>query len=175
MLADHFVRMDAGDGRQRSFNNEALQTLMLYHWPGNVRELKNVVDRAKIIADGDVIGKDAIILDSAFISPPGLGPMPPMMPLAPPASSRYGDPAPMGGYGELPPRDPAYFDLNDRQRRLIDYLKAYGSIRNRDYYELMKVSKSTGWRDLKDLIKREIVQVHGKGKGSVYTLKEREG
>ena len=73
-------------------------------------------------------------------------------------------------FSESPPFDPLYLDLNDRQRKLIEYLKTYGSIRNRDYYEIMKVSKSTGWRDIKDLIKREILVSHGKGKGSVYTL-----
>ena len=61
-----------------------------------------------------------------------------------------------------------------RQRKLIEYLKTYGSIRNRDYYEIMQVSKSTGWRDIKDLIERSILQAHGKGKGSIYTLKDKE-
>ena len=72
---------------------------------------------------------------------------------------------------ELPP-EPYYFDLNERQRRLVEHLKMYGSIRNRDYYEIMQVSKSTGWRDIKDLIDRNVVDSHGKGKGSVYTLRK---
>jgi DeoR/GlpR family transcriptional regulator of sugar metabolism len=67
-----------------------------------------------------------------------------------------------------------YFQLNERQRLLVEWLEAYGSIRNRDYYEKMNVSKSTGWRDLKDLIDREIILVHGKGKGSVYSLNKKK-
>lgn len=34
---------------------DALQSLKAYPWPGNVRQLINVLDRAKILADGDVI------------------------------------------------------------------------------------------------------------------------
>ena len=30
------------------------------------------------------------------------------------------------------PTEPYYFDLNERQRKLLEYLKTYGSIRNRD-------------------------------------------
>ena len=29
--------------------------LMTYHWPGNVRELENTIERAVLVADGDVI------------------------------------------------------------------------------------------------------------------------
>ena len=89
---------------------------------------------------------------------------------------------PLGGGRAVPPApgmpempaEPYYFDLNERQRKLIEYLKTYGSIRNRDYYEIMQVSKSTGWRDIKNLIERGIVQSHGKGKGSIYTLIDKD-
>jgi Nif-specific regulatory protein len=29
--------------------------LMAYHWPGNVRELQNVLERAVLVCDGDVV------------------------------------------------------------------------------------------------------------------------
>ena len=29
--------------------------LMAYHWPGNVRELQNVMERAVLVCDGDVV------------------------------------------------------------------------------------------------------------------------
>ena len=32
-----------------------MQLLERYHWPGNVRELRNVIERATIVAKGDVI------------------------------------------------------------------------------------------------------------------------
>jgi DNA-binding NtrC family response regulator len=34
---------------------DAMQALEAYHWPGNVRQLINVIERAKILADGDMI------------------------------------------------------------------------------------------------------------------------
>ena len=44
------------------FSPAALQELKKYPWPGNVRELRNVVERAVILADGPVIGKDDLSL-----------------------------------------------------------------------------------------------------------------
>ena len=35
---------------------------MVYHWPGNVRELANVVERAVVLATGDLITPDLILL-----------------------------------------------------------------------------------------------------------------
>lgn len=34
----------------------AMKELMVYDWPGNVRELRNCIERATILADGDLIG-----------------------------------------------------------------------------------------------------------------------
>jgi DNA-binding NtrC family response regulator len=42
----------------KSFSSEALQTLMSLPWDGNVRELENVVERAVVLARGDVIKKE---------------------------------------------------------------------------------------------------------------------
>jgi PAS domain S-box-containing protein len=35
-----------------------LESLQLYHWPGNIRELRNVVERAMIVTQGDVLHAD---------------------------------------------------------------------------------------------------------------------
>jgi two-component system response regulator AtoC len=37
---------------------DALRALEHYHWPGNVRELANVLERAQILAEGQVITVD---------------------------------------------------------------------------------------------------------------------
>lgn len=43
----------------------AVRALKAYHWPGNIRELKNVLERAVLLADSDVITD----VDLAFESP----------------------------------------------------------------------------------------------------------
>ncbi len=52
-LARSFLRRR--DDRTARFSPRALGALTTYHWPGNVRELRNVVERASILARGDVI------------------------------------------------------------------------------------------------------------------------
>jgi DNA-binding NtrC family response regulator len=49
------------------FSSEALKVLMDYHWPGNVRELENVVERAVVLSQDEIIGRD--LLPDAIISP----------------------------------------------------------------------------------------------------------
>ena len=55
LLANHFMKGFKGDGPQRSFSARAIDTLRQYQWPGNVRELRNVVQRASIMSDSNVI------------------------------------------------------------------------------------------------------------------------
>lgn len=41
----------------------AMNKLLNYNWPGNVRELKNVIERAVILSNNDVINEEDIIFD----------------------------------------------------------------------------------------------------------------
>ncbi len=41
--------------RKRGIDHEAMQSLVEYRWPGNVRELCNVIDRAVLLEEGDVL------------------------------------------------------------------------------------------------------------------------
>ncbi len=49
------------------FSAEALKVLMDYHWPGNVRELENVVERAVVLSQDEIIGRG--LLPQAILSP----------------------------------------------------------------------------------------------------------
>jgi len=57
VLADHFLRQfrSSHPTRARGFSASARQAMLHFGWPGNVRELLNRVQRAAIVAEGDLI------------------------------------------------------------------------------------------------------------------------
>lgn len=57
LLASHFLQAFAGRNHKsiRGFAPRALDILRLYSWPGNVRELENAVERAVVLAMGDLV------------------------------------------------------------------------------------------------------------------------
>ena len=63
-LAEHFLqRFTQETGRRiRGFAPAAIQQLKSYRWPGNVRELKNVIERAVLLARGDLLESDELLL-----------------------------------------------------------------------------------------------------------------
>jgi DNA-binding NtrC family response regulator len=63
LLAKEFLsRFAQENGKQvSSFDDQAWNWILTYHWPGNVRELKNALERAVIMARGDVIGPADIV------------------------------------------------------------------------------------------------------------------
>jgi two-component system, NtrC family, response regulator AtoC len=50
LLTKHFLAL-----RKKDITTEAMHALTAYRWPGNVRELENVLERAAIIAKGNMI------------------------------------------------------------------------------------------------------------------------
>jgi two-component system response regulator FlrC len=63
-LAQHFIKKysDADGVPARPLSAEARRTLVLNRWPGNVRELENTIHRAVLLAVGDEIGIDGILM-----------------------------------------------------------------------------------------------------------------
>ncbi|MGB5617225.1 MAG: sigma-54 dependent transcriptional regulator [Desulfobacterales bacterium] len=61
LLVDHFIRIfnRKFDKNMRRVSTQVMSRLMQYDWPGNVRELENVLERAFVIAEKDII--DTII------------------------------------------------------------------------------------------------------------------
>jgi PAS domain S-box-containing protein len=60
LLVEYFIdRYASKMGKKiRSIKQESLDLLRSYSWPGNIRELQNVIERAVIVSEGDVLWID---------------------------------------------------------------------------------------------------------------------
>lgn len=66
-LAEHFLEKAAARNRtpKKSLSRTALDRLLSYSWPGNVREMENVVERASLLCDGDLIQPEDLLLGNS--------------------------------------------------------------------------------------------------------------
>jgi len=73
LLAEHFLRCFRlrHSVRARGFAPAALHAMRRFGWPGNVRELLNRVQRAAIMAEGELISERDLELGGAEHAPPG--------------------------------------------------------------------------------------------------------
>jgi DNA-binding NtrC family response regulator len=74
LLAQHFIdRHSRRMGKRiRGMSDDLGEFLARYTWPGNVRELDNLIERAVILADADVLtSKDLSEMLPAASKPPG--------------------------------------------------------------------------------------------------------
>ena len=62
LLVEHFVARYNNVMRTEivGVSPQAMSLLADYHWPGNVRELENVIERAMVLSESEVIGADAL-------------------------------------------------------------------------------------------------------------------
>jgi ATP-dependent DNA helicase RecG len=61
--------------------------------------------------------------------------------------------------------------LNERQIKLIFYVREKGKITNKKYQELNRISRATATRDLQELVEKKILEQFGsKGQGTFYRL-----
>lgn len=76
LLSDHFAKKyaAANDIAARPLNQAATDLLIAHKWPGNIRELENAMHRAILLASGDEIGPEAILLDGNGQSEPSDAP-----------------------------------------------------------------------------------------------------
>jgi DNA-binding NtrC family response regulator len=67
LLANYFLRQFAQRYRKRltSFESAAMQALLDYAWPGNVRELEHAVERAVLMAQGELVRSSDLALRTA--------------------------------------------------------------------------------------------------------------
>ena len=62
--------------------------------------------------------------------------------------------------------------LNERQRKLLKYLKDHNKITKREYMKLAGISKTTAFGDINELLDDEIIMMKGSGRSTCYVLKE---
>ena len=64
LLVEHFLHKHRlnDSAPPAKISGEALETLLRHDWPGNVRELENTIERAVVLAQGDVITSAHLVL-----------------------------------------------------------------------------------------------------------------
>ena len=69
LLAKHFVERynRQYNRRVKGFSPQAEELLLAYSWPGNVRELKNIIERAILLSDRNIITPDDIPMIKAKV------------------------------------------------------------------------------------------------------------
>jgi Nif-specific regulatory protein len=69
-LAKFFVGRYAKEMKRSTIelHPKAIDALRQYDWPGNVRELANVIERAVVLSNDEIIGVDDLILESAEVN-----------------------------------------------------------------------------------------------------------
>jgi Nif-specific regulatory protein len=62
LLSDYFLEKYSKENDKdiKRLSTPAIDMLMAYHWPGNVRELENVMERAVILAQGNLLTSDLL-------------------------------------------------------------------------------------------------------------------
>ncbi|MGY3212616.1 sigma-54-dependent transcriptional regulator [Mucilaginibacter sp. HD30] len=62
LLADHYLKEYAGKMNRKlsAIDPAMLKQLEKYNWRGNIRELKNLIERAVIVSEGDVLTADTL-------------------------------------------------------------------------------------------------------------------
>lgn len=70
LLTQHFINKKKKDGRDyiKRLDRQAQKILLSVPWFGNIRELQNVIERAVMLADSEIIGADLIHIPSLPIA-----------------------------------------------------------------------------------------------------------
>jgi len=72
ILVEYFAsRYAARFGKRfQSIEKSSMDRILAYSWPGNVRELQNVIERAAILSEGNVLRVDEPLMAGAQAAPP---------------------------------------------------------------------------------------------------------
>lgn len=69
LLANYYLKIynKKNNKNLKGFSKEVIDIFYAYNWPGNVRELQNVIERAVVLADKEILVKDQIYLYNNFL------------------------------------------------------------------------------------------------------------
>jgi DNA-binding NtrC family response regulator len=114
-LAVHFLGIYAEKYNRpvRSISQQAYERMFAYSWPGNVRELQNVMERAVLLAKGEVIEEAAIPMPKPTVRAAQAA----TVATAPPISR---PPAPMTGVSAPPPAQLSDLTLEQLARLIVN-------------------------------------------------------
>jgi len=75
VLANHFLEKHAHDMAKsvKGFTPGCDEKLRRYQWPGNIRELENVIQRAVILCEDEIITPNLLLLEGESASAPNAG------------------------------------------------------------------------------------------------------
>ncbi len=66
LLVSHFLgKHRKRGGKEPRIAETAMQALLDYDWPGNVRQLENTIERAAVLAQGELIGPEHLVLSDS--------------------------------------------------------------------------------------------------------------
>ncbi|MBL8683741.1 MAG: sigma-54-dependent Fis family transcriptional regulator [Myxococcales bacterium] len=142
LLVGHFMkRLSADVGRSVSrVAPEALDVLVRYEWPGNVRELQNIVHRAMLSCDGDVIALEHLPASLRKIALPALS-----EPAAPTPTE------PSTGVGDSPSAEEPVIPLAEVERRAIVRAMAVAQGSVGRAAKMLGIGRTTLYRRLNEL------------------------
>lgn len=85
LLVEHFLQKYNRRAKKaiKGITPRALKSLLDYDWPGNIRELENTIERAVVLARGEMIDLEDLVPHGISAQPPSLSPWgPPFRSLA---------------------------------------------------------------------------------------------
>ncbi len=71
LLINYFVKIYSKklNKKIKGIDSDALKLLVEYNWPGNVRELENLIERAIVLSDGELLKREYFYVPSFTLSP----------------------------------------------------------------------------------------------------------